>query len=80
MTECFLFKKKKVTVFFCFTFYVLELGSYLFKTTCMSTGGPGFQNHKLLFTYEHQAWSRCGVVKVGGIQVKVRQDVMSGVA
>lgn len=37
-------KIKKVTnwIFFCSTFCVLELGSYLIKPICMSTGRPGF--------------------------------------
>lgn len=62
-------KPKQVTnwIFFCSRFYVLELDSYLIKTASVSTSGPGLQKSQASFTYEHQARSRCGLVKLEGI-------------
>lgn len=62
-------KTKQVTnwIFFCSRFYVLELDSYLIKTASMSTSGPGLQKSQASFTFEHQARSRCRVVKLEGI-------------
>lgn len=62
-------KKKQVTnwIFFDSTFYVLELGSYLIKIASMSPSGPGLQKSQASLAYEHQARSRCGVVKSEGI-------------
>lgn len=50
VAEYFLFKKKKVNQLDFLLFYVLcsRTSHSLIKTICMSAGGPGFLNHRLL--------------------------------